>query len=171
MKASNKKELYPMLQLEGDVYLPPMPQTNHMYVADVISDSKGKKRIWYLKYVKNSALKVIQVPHLPGLKINDILSFAREKLEIDQYLQKFKQQDKTPDRTWLCNLSKHMWQKLIVHTLFPQEFKKFVMDGVRKSELVHIKKKNYEIEISSEFSAIFKESEYFSSMLLIYTNI
>ena len=60
-----------------------------------------------------------------------------------------------------------MWQKLIVHTLFPQEFKKFVLDGVRKSELVHIKKKNYEIEISPEFSAMFKESECFSSMLLI----
>ena len=37
MKASSKKELYRMLQLEGDVYLPPMPQANHSYIADVIS--------------------------------------------------------------------------------------------------------------------------------------
>ena len=42
MKASSKKELYRMLQLEGDVYLPPMPQANHNYVADVIS---GKAKV------------------------------------------------------------------------------------------------------------------------------
>ena len=37
LKASSKKELYRMLQLEGDAYLPPLPQANHKYVAGVIS--------------------------------------------------------------------------------------------------------------------------------------
>ena len=36
LKASSKKELYRMLQLEGDVYLPLLPQANHQYVASII---------------------------------------------------------------------------------------------------------------------------------------
>ena len=37
VRARSKKELYRILQLEADVYLPPMPQSNHEYVAGVLS--------------------------------------------------------------------------------------------------------------------------------------
>ena len=36
LKASSKKELYRLLQLEGDVYLLPLTQANHQYVAGII---------------------------------------------------------------------------------------------------------------------------------------
>ena len=37
LKASSKKEVYRMLQLEGDVFLPKLPQANHRYVLDIVS--------------------------------------------------------------------------------------------------------------------------------------
>ena len=37
MIASSKKEIFRLLQLEGDVYLPPLPQANHVYVSGIIS--------------------------------------------------------------------------------------------------------------------------------------
>ena len=42
LEASSKKELYRMLKLEGDVYLPPMPQANHNYFSDAIM---GKAKV------------------------------------------------------------------------------------------------------------------------------
>ena len=37
LRASSKKEVYRKLQLEADLYLPPLPQANHKYVSGVIS--------------------------------------------------------------------------------------------------------------------------------------
>ena len=37
IKASNKNEMFRLLQLEGDVYLAPIPQANHVYVSGIIS--------------------------------------------------------------------------------------------------------------------------------------
>ena len=39
-KASSKKEMVLILQLQGDVYLLPLAQTNHSYVAAVLSGEK-----------------------------------------------------------------------------------------------------------------------------------
>ena len=35
-KANSKKEMYRILQLEGDVYLPPISQANHDYVSAIL---------------------------------------------------------------------------------------------------------------------------------------
>ena len=40
--ARSKRELYRMLQLEGDVYLPPLSQANHDYVSGILS---GKRKV------------------------------------------------------------------------------------------------------------------------------
>ena len=53
------------------------------------------------QHIKNNNLKAIQVPHLPKLRVNDIIRFARSKIAIDDYLPKFKNEEKVPDRTWL----------------------------------------------------------------------
>ena len=42
LHARSKRELYRLLQLDGDVYLPPLEQANHKYIADVLS---GKKKV------------------------------------------------------------------------------------------------------------------------------
>ena len=55
----------------------------------------------------------------------------------------------------------------VVYTLIPQEFKKFVMDGIRKSETMNVRKKAMEVEVWEEFAKMFKTSESYSSILLI----
>ena len=39
-KANSKKEMVRILQLEGDVYMPPLSQANHSYVAGVLCAEK-----------------------------------------------------------------------------------------------------------------------------------
>ena len=40
-KANSKKEMVRIMQLEGDVYLPPLAQANHEYVAAVLWGEKN----------------------------------------------------------------------------------------------------------------------------------
>ena len=42
LHAKSKKELYRLLQLEGNIYLPPLEQANHKYISDILS---GKKKV------------------------------------------------------------------------------------------------------------------------------
>ena len=39
-KANSKQEMCRMLQLEGDVYLPPKSQANHNYISEILSGTK-----------------------------------------------------------------------------------------------------------------------------------
>ena len=48
IKAQSKKEMYPLLQREGDVYLPPIQQINRRYIAEVIL---RKKKVGQTVYV------------------------------------------------------------------------------------------------------------------------
>ena len=40
MHAKSKKELYRLLQLEENIYLPPLEQANHKYISDLLSGKK-----------------------------------------------------------------------------------------------------------------------------------
>ena len=42
-KANSKREMWKILQLEGDVYLPPNSQANHHYISKIFS---GEKKVW-----------------------------------------------------------------------------------------------------------------------------
>ena len=44
IKASSKKDIYCMLKLECDVYLPPIPQANHGFVSGINS---GSVKVWH----------------------------------------------------------------------------------------------------------------------------
>ena len=105
VRARSKKEIYRMLQLEADVYLPPIQQANRKYITEIVS---GKRKVSPSNTVQivfeNSQLKTIQVPHLEGLRMSNILSFAKLKSDIDKYLPVFKRPDKVPDREWTWNL-------------------------------------------------------------------
>ena len=43
VRAKSKKEMYRILQLEGDVYLPPIQQANRKYITGIIS---GKIKVY-----------------------------------------------------------------------------------------------------------------------------
>ena len=42
----SKKEMYKILQVEGEIYLPPLEQTNHWFVAQIVT---GEKQVNYIK--------------------------------------------------------------------------------------------------------------------------
>ena len=44
-KANSKREMWKILQLEGDVYLPPNSQANHDYISKILS---GEKKVWLM---------------------------------------------------------------------------------------------------------------------------
>ena len=50
LHARSKRELYWLLQLDGDVYLLPLEQASHKYIADVLSGKK-KMGLQFLIYV------------------------------------------------------------------------------------------------------------------------
>ena len=43
----SKREMYKILQVEGEIYLPPLEQTNHQFVAQIVT---GEKQVNYLLY-------------------------------------------------------------------------------------------------------------------------
>ena len=40
LHAGSKRELYRLLQLEGNIYLPPIEQANHKYISEILSGNK-----------------------------------------------------------------------------------------------------------------------------------
>ena len=42
-KANSKREMWRILLLEGDVYLPPLSQANHIYISKILSGEKKVK--------------------------------------------------------------------------------------------------------------------------------
>ena len=82
MKKSSKKEIYRMLQLEGDLYLPPLPQASNNYVEGVISEKVNSAPNNYYNLFsayRMATSKSFSVSHLPKLRVNDILRFAKSK--------------------------------------------------------------------------------------------
>jgi hypothetical protein len=50
--------------------------------------------------LKQGNLNPIKVPHLKGLRVKDILLFAKQQSNVEDYLPEYKN-GKTPNRDWL----------------------------------------------------------------------
>ena len=88
----------------------------------------------------------------------NILDFTKTKLNINQYLPIFQQEDKLSDRTWICNVGKIKFTDIIsVKALLHEDFKAFVKDQIKQKNLNHIAKRRQGIEVIPEFSKLFKE--------------
>ena len=57
--------------------------------------------------MKNSQVKTIVVPMINGLRVKEILKFAREKTDIDRYLPDYKV-NKLPGLAFLWNIGKYI---------------------------------------------------------------
>ena len=67
-------------------------------------------------YLKCNKIKVIKEPMYEGLRVKDLLKFAKTKWSIDEYLPDYVY-SKEPNKEWLCN---------IINTLIPEDFYQFV---------------------------------------------
>ena len=75
IKFRSKKEVYNLLCSEGAAYLPPVKDTSHSFISQILVGDK--------KYLKWSSVKVCTVPHYKMLRITDLIKFARAQVGID----------------------------------------------------------------------------------------
>ena len=113
-KCRSKSEIYRILATEGGVYLPPMQDATQKYLRDVLRGNK--------LYVKCKDVKIVHVPHYKGLRVKEILNYAKSKVHILNYMPHYKY-NKDLNRTWLWN---------VVNSLIPDEFKSFIADNVKE---------------------------------------
>ena len=74
IKRRNKKEVYDLLWNEGAVYLPPLKDSNHKFISQIIAGDK--------KFLKWLSVKVCTIPHYEKLRIPDLIKFARTQIDI-----------------------------------------------------------------------------------------
>ena len=145
-KFKSKTELYNVLTREGEIYLPPKPDSTQKFLREVMNGSK--------LYIKCSNVAVIKVPHYKGLNVRDLLRFASSKVNIKDYLPDYKY-IKEPNREWLCN---------VINSLIQEEFHEFIQEKVDKRRKELIKSQNLGIAIKPEFEALFANSNAVSTM-------
>ena len=123
IKARSKKEVYNVLTVEGELYLPPIADTTQKYLKEILT---GKK-----KYLLCKDVKVAKVPHTEKLRIRDILAFASKHIEIQSYIPEY-EYNKQPHRDWLCN---------VINSLIPDKFKAFISQALNEKEKMLVMQK------------------------------
>ena len=104
-------------------------------------------------HLKWSEVILTKVSQYEGLKVKDLLRFAKSKTEIDQFLPEYSY-NKEPNREWLCNM---------INTLITDEFQEFIKMKVEKRNKEIISSQNLGIKATSEFVEIFKRSQSIST--------
>ena len=140
IKARSKKEVYYVLTTEGGIYLHPIIDANSSYLKEI---ARGTKLFLYSKNVK-----VIKVPHIKKLFVNDILKWGKSKTNIDAYLPTCKYV-KFPNREWICN---------VLNTIAYEDFQKYVKEAFRNREKELVMTKGLDLAAIPEIAKIFSES-------------
>ena len=135
IKARSKKEIYMVLSLEGGIYLPPILDANSKYIKDIMTDSK--------KYLYWKNINTIKVPHIKSLEIKNIITFARQHCQVDNYLPVY---SKLPNREWLCN---------IINILIPNQFIKLIDEAMKNREKWLVDKLNLKVNTTHDIISIF----------------
>ena len=97
-------------------------------------------------------------------RISDIITFAQNHLDIEIYLPSFKDPDKLPDCSWICNTGKRIHNISIVNTIIHKEFKEFALTKAQVNEKTLVTKKKLMVTVAPKFSALFKTSKSVSSI-------
>ena len=137
-KCRPKKEVYYLLSTEGGYYLPPLVDAHYKYISQILMGDK--------KAMKWKDIKVCTVPHLKGLTIADLLQFARNHVQIDDYIPSY-EYSKNPNRDWICN---------IINTACQAEFQKFIEQKIFERSKHVITKKSMNVKVLQEFCNIFE---------------
>ena len=141
LKSRSKREVYNLLWNEGGIYLPPLKDSHHKFISQIMVGDK--------KFLKCSQVKVCTVPHYKMLTIPDMLKFAKTKVDINLFLPDYEYQ-KYPNRQWLWN---------VLNTVLGDDFKKFVNEKIQERVKHVIWQKRMTVKALPEFIAIFKNSK------------
>ena len=140
IKCRSKKEVYNLLWSEGGIYLPPIKDTNHKFISQLM----GRQEAFEVLNVK-----VCTIPHYNKLRIADLLKFARTQIDIDSYLPDY-DYSKLPNRQWLWN---------VLNTLLGPALKKYMSESIEGRVKYLINKKKLTVKALPEFINIFKNSK------------
>ena len=93
---------------EGDIYLSPLGDTHYKFISQTMWGDQ--------LYLKCSEVKVCKVPNLKTLNVADLIEFAKENTNIDEFLPDYYYQ-KQPNVEWLWN---------ILNRVIRERFKDFI---------------------------------------------
>ena len=140
MKSKSKKEVYDLMTTEGDIYLPPLGDTNYKFIAQIM---------WgYKLYLKCSEVKVCKVSHFKTFKVRDLIEYARQNTNIDEFLPDYNYQ-KQPNREWLWN---------VINTVVGERFRAFIMQRQQERTEYILDKKQMKVRALPEFIKLFQDS-------------
>ena len=145
-KFKAKSELINVLSREGNIYLPPKRDITQKYLRKLLHGEK--------LYIKWSEVIVINVPQYSGLRVKDLLNFAKSQFEIEKFLPDY-DYNKDPNRDWLCNL---------INTVTHDKFNEFIDKKIKERNKKLINSQNLNINAKKEFIDIFKSSQSISTL-------
>ena len=145
LKTISKKEIYDLITNEGEVYLPPMGDTQYKFISQIIWGDK--------LYLKCGEVKVCKVLHFKTLSVGSMLEFARNNTNIDEFLPDFNYQ-KLPNREWLWNL---------LNTILGEQFREFIQSKQQERTEYITEKKEMKVRALPEFIKLIKDSKSIST--------
>ena len=100
------------------------------------------------RYLKCSEVKVCKVPHLKALNVADLIEFAKENTNIDEFLPDYNYQ-KQPNREWLWN---------ILSRVIGERFRDFIKQRQQEMTDYILDNKKIKIRALPEFIKHFQDS-------------
>ena len=85
-------------------------------------------------------MKVIKVSHINGLVVANIIKFAKNNINIQNYLPEYDYK-KDQNRDWLSN---------IVHTLISDKFNEFLSEKINHREALILNNRNLRVSVLPE---------------------
>ena len=123
LKWTTKAEVYKVLTTTGGIYLPPVDQINWDSIRDILSEEKLVSLYLTREYVEWSKIKIIELPHIEGLRIPDQLEFGSKHWAFNKYMPEY-EYEKYPSRKWIWNVSEFLMYHLSkVNSLIQDRFK------------------------------------------------
>ena len=104
LKSKSKKEVYDLLTTKGDVYLPPLRDTHYKFISKIMWGDK--------LYLKCPEVKVCKVPHFKTLNVAELMEFAKENSNIDEFLPEYNYQKKNKQRIVVKYTQYSNWRKI-----------------------------------------------------------
>ena len=110
-----------------------------------------------LQVLQCKDVQVRFVPQVKGLRINDIISFAKTKFHIELYFAESKSGYIIPPRSFIWNIGKKNYQvNNIVNSIAPKEFNEFIENALDKREKMHVIMKRVKLVAKPEFAKLLK---------------
>jgi len=150
-KYQSKREVYRFLSHDCGAYLSTYETMTIFHLRDLMS---GKR-----KRIKAVDVKVIQVPHFKGLKVESMYAFAEQYPEVMEHFPTVKRERDDLPRSYIAN---------VVNTIKPKEFQAWVELLVNNRHEARAQPQD-QIQMDPEIQRMFNQSNAISGKYnLIY---